>query len=406
MASVKRRSWTTAAGEHKEAWQLSYQDRQGRQRRKQFTTKRAADRERVRIENELQAGTHVPERDSLTVILNARDWLDAFEDLVKAGVRERITHKKYKGHVEVHLAHYDIAGIRLSQLTGPDCNAFARELVKALSPHMVKKVWGTFKKGLKHAIAEGRLTINPAAEIKLQFREDDDAEGLGQVSIPSKAGLRAILQAATRFDNTGRAEAFVRVSLFSGVRNCELRALGEKAVTLKGREPALRITASAKDDNSLGKTKSKSSRRTIPLGPATLLALKRWYLAKPKGDHQLVFPNGAGNVESYGNFYHRLWVPLLAAAQTVLEKDKAWDGRETLATWDAEREAWVAGFGLNTMRHAAASLFIEQGMSPKKLKERMGHSTIRLTFDLYGHLWPEPQADHRAASEIERRILE
>lgn len=40
------------------------------------------------------------------------------------------------------------------------------------------------------------------------------------------------------------------------------------------------------------------------------------------------------------------------------------------------------------LRHTCAALLIAQGAHPKEIQERMGHSTIRLTFDRYGHLFP------------------
>ena len=45
-------------------------------------------------------------------------------------------------------------------------------------------------------------------------------------------------------------------------------------------------------------------------------------------------------------------------------------------------------YGLHAFRHAAASLFIEEGWSPKRVQSVMGHSTIGVTFDTYGHLMP------------------
>jgi integrase len=38
-------------------------------------------------------------------------------------------------------------------------------------------------------------------------------------------------------------------------------------------------------------------------------------------------------------------------------------------------------YGMHSFRHAAASLFIEEGFSPKRVQDLMGHSTIQMTFD-------------------------
>jgi integrase len=61
-------------------------------------------------------------------------------------------------------------------------------------------------------------------------------------------------------------------------------------------------------------------------------------------------------------------------------------------------------FTFHSLRHAAASLFIEQGWSPKKVQTVMGHSTIQVTFDTYGHLWPNLEDDKAALAQIEARL--
>ncbi|WP_375775355.1 tyrosine-type recombinase/integrase [Bradyrhizobium sp. ma5] len=47
----------------------------------------------------------------------------------------------------------------------------------------------------------------------------------------------------------------------------------------------------------------------------------------------------------------------------------------------------MANYGIHALRHACASLWIERGMNPKRIQKLMGHSTIQLTFDRYGHLF-------------------
>ena len=44
---------------------------------------------------------------------------------------------------------------------------------------------------------------------------------------------------------------------------------------------------------------------------------------------------------------------------------------------------------IHDLRHTYASLLIAQGESPKYIQRQLGHASIRMTFDLYGHLMPE-----------------
>ncbi len=60
---------------------------------------------------------------------------------------------------------------------------------------------------------------------------------------------------------------------------------------------------------------------------------------------------------------------------------------------------------LSLLRHACASLLIERGWRPKKVRTILGHSSITVTYDLYGHLWTTPEDDADAMDEIEKRLI-
>jgi integrase len=68
-------------------------------------------------------------------------------------------------------------------------------------------------------------------------------------------------------------------------------------------------------------------------------------------------------------------------------------------------QAALACYGMHSFRHAAASLFIEQGFSPKRVQVLMGHSTIQTTFDTYGHLFPAPEDDKVAMRQLQARLV-
>jgi integrase len=91
-------------------------------------------------------------------------------------------------------------------------------------------------------------------------------------------------------------------------------------------------------------------------------------------------------VISNSNSYKRCWLPLMRALD-LIDGDGA--GR----------------FRFHDLRHVAASLFIEQGWTPKRVMTIMGHSSIQMTFDLYGHLWTTPEDDAKGMAEIEARLL-
>jgi integrase len=110
--------------------------------------------------------------------------------------------------------------------------------------------------------------------------------------------------------------------------------------------------------------------------------LREWRLQCPKGDQGLAFPNWMGKVESHSNLLERGLQPILKAA-----------GIET------------AEYGMHSLRHACASLWIENGYNPKQIQRLMGHSSIKVTFDVYGHLFSDAEADQRAAENVQAKLL-
>ena len=55
--------------------------------------------------------------------------------------------------------------------------------------------------------------------------------------------------------------------------------------------------------------------------------------------------------------------------------------------------------------HTAASLFIQHlKWSPKRIQTVMGHSSVRMTFDLYGHLFDDIEKDRADMATIEAAI--
>jgi integrase len=54
-----------------------------------------------------------------------------------------------------------------------------------------------------------------------------------------------------------------------------------------------------------------------------------------------------------------------------------------------DREGRARGLEIHELRHTAASLMIDQGADPKLIQSQLGHSSISITYDVYGHLFPD-----------------
>ncbi len=62
-------------------------------------------------------------------------------------------------------------------------------------------------------------------------------------------------------------------------------------------------------------------------------------------------------------------------------------------------------FGIHALRHAAASLFIEQGWNPKKIQTLLGHASINMTMDVYGHLFENAEEDVSMFEKLETDLM-
>jgi integrase len=137
----------------------------------------------------------------------------------------------------------------------------------------------------------------------------------------------------------------------------------------------------------IGSPKSKAGRRSIPIGNKLVKTLREWKLACPKSKLDLVFPNGEGNIEWHANIVKRWLLPPQIAAGVVVVTDKTdEDGKPIIAPKYP---------GLHTLRHFYASICINRredggyGLPPKVVQHRLGHSSIQVTLDVYGHLFPK-----------------
>lgn len=100
-------------------------------------------------------------------------------------------------------------------------------------------------------------------------------------------------------------------------------------------------------------------------------------------------------MQSNANLHHYCWGPLLRKLGIVTQVGTDEEGRPIV------RPALT----FHSLRHAAASLFIEQGWNAKKIQKVMGHSSITVTFDTYGHLWKDTQSDLDDMAKMEARLL-
>jgi integrase len=381
----------------KTVWLVDYRDGSGQRRAKQFATKRAASDWLDNAKGEIRAGTHVADSASITLKEAADLWIAAGQ----ADALERTTVRQREQHARLHIVPL-IGAVKLTQLTTPRIEAFKDELLEARSRAMSRAVLTSLKGILTLARRRGLIGHNPAEAVAIGKRRHEEE---GEVVIPSKDVIRdMVLNSAERFPlsrkvsgrwiaGQGRQERMVPVpwrallitAVFTGMRASELRGLRWPNVDLKA--GTIRVRERADRYQRLGPPKSAAGRRDIPLAPIVINTLKEWSLVCPRTDLELVFPSESGAVIGHTNLLRQGFHPLLQACG--------------LMTADATDPP----FPFHALRHAAASLFIEQGWSPKKVQTVMRHSSITVTYDIYGHLFPTPDDDQEAMAQLQARLL-
>ncbi len=206
-----------------------------------------------------------------------------------------------------------------------------------------------------------------------------------KASPPLKGELRSILEAAAKSDDL-KGRAIVELAIFSGMRASEIRGLAWPQVDLK--RGAISVEQRADAKGIIGAPKSSAGYRTIPIPGRVVSTLRAWKLACPSHPLNLVFPNAKGKVLSHGVMGKNHLKPIIVAAGVTKDDDNS-----------------LAKYTAHIFRHAAASLWIEQGMNPKRVQTLVGHGSIQVTFDTYGHLFEQAEQDASDANAIERAIF-
>jgi integrase len=369
--SVRKRVWTTKNGEHQEKWIADYFDSQGKRHIKTFTRLKDAEAHHDKVRVDVRAGVHTPESTSITVSEACADWLT----YVVGEGRERSTLTQYREHCELHIKPR-LGREKLSKLNQPRLERFRDDLLANMSRAMARKVLTSLKSILKDAKRRGNVAHNAALDVRIAPSSREHKLEVGR-DIPSREEIRALMDHAQ-----GRRRPMVMVAVFAGLRLSELRGLRWEDVDLK--RGALHVRQRTDKWGQVGLPKSSRGRRTIPLPPLVVNTLREWKLACPKSDAGFVFPTATGRVPYSANLSRDLAKLLVGAG---IKPKYGWHSlRHFYASWLINRKA-------------------EGGLElPIKVaQERLGHSSIVMTMDTYGHLFPS--SDDRTELDAASRTL-
>jgi integrase len=377
--SVRERTWTAPTGEIKTAWVVNYTDQNKKRRLKTFKKKKEADAYAAKAAVEVAAGIHTTA--TKTVAYAGERW---FKSCEKAEL-ERTTLIDYRGMLDRHIVL--IGATKLADLTVPKVREFEDELrEKGRSPAMVKKILVCLSGILSDAMDRGDAAQNVVHARRAHKKKGKNGHEARQKrrleigrDIPALAEIKSLLPHLESGRN--RERPLLLTAIFTGLRASELRGLRWEDVDLGKGE--LRVERRADRFRVIGPPKSSAGQRSVPMLPMVVDALREWKLACPPGE--LVFPGRRGQPIALQTIVHYHWHPAQVRAGVVTGKDKT-------------ARAKYSGF--HALRHFYASWCINRKadggleLPIKVVQGRLGHATIQMTADRYGHLFQ--RTDDRA----------
>lgn len=363
----------------KGVWLIRIQQRSLDGKRKSFSetfkgTKTEADKRLTKKLGELDNGTlNTNSKQTLSEYLDV--WL---ETIAKPRLHQR-TFGDYKDLMRLHVRD-SIGKIRLSDLKAIHIQKLYGELQteKKLAARRVRYVHSVLSSALKKAVELDILQRNVAKLVQLPKQTKKEMDVL------SEDECEMFLEAL----KGERLETMFSFALATGLRPEEYLALQWKDVdfdkqTANVRRAVIRLP---KSKWYFSEPKTKSSRRSLPL-PVTLVMELRKHRRKQNEErlklgaawqnHDLVFPSEVGTPSTHSN--------ITQVFKRVLKRAEL---RTTLRLYD--------------LRHSHATLLLKAGIHAKVVSERLGHSTIALTLDVYSHVLPSMQAE--AAAQLEAML--
>ncbi len=353
-------------------FRIKYRTAHGKQKWEGGFPSRAAARDRLNeVLTEINRGAYIePKR--VTFAEFAEKWLAS-----RMSIRGS-TLAAYRSIVRQHLVPF-LGSFWLSEIQLTVVQDLAVHLSNKVSTKTLHncvtllRVMLVGKKGLS-AIKQGYTRHDPTRGVDLPSRETR------AIVPPTKEEVWKLIEAARKVG--GRAHPMVFLAAFTGLRRGEILALEYRDIDWFGEEVCVQRAISkvpARDGVhkwawAVGPTKNKKSRRV----GASRVVMQLLAELKRRGDPEsFVFPGAKGKFIDPDYFDASIFAPVTKRAKLNIR--------------------------FHDLRHFFASMLIAQGESAKYVCDQMGHSSIQVTFDTYGHLFP--QAKKEASRRLEKAMF-
>jgi len=326
------------------------------------TSKRAAESVAEKIEAKITLGQFEikDERQRRPFEVYCRNWLDTYARAHCKASTVSIYETAFRLYLLPAFGQKDLSGITREEVK----NLTYDLLAKGKTRSTVKNVLAPIREMFNHAIEDGHVTFNPALRV-LHRSRTEEGEQKEKASFLTREELGVLLR--TGQEHFPDYYPFVSLLARTGLRLGEAVALQWGDLDVTGRFVEVRRTMVYRTLTLPKSGKARRvdlSRQLTDTLKALLLERKKETLKKGWGEvPPWVFTTETGNLLDPDNFRGRVWYKLLA-------------------------KAGLRHIRIHDLRHTFASLLIQNGESLAYVKEQMGHHSIKITVDTYGHLVP------------------
>ena len=332
-------------------------------------------RTRTEVRGKLKAAAEraeagAPVRDAKAAVST---WLAQWRATTLAASNRKATTKElYEILCKRHLEVEPFGAIPLDRLRPSDIDGLILALKdKGLADATVQRIFTVLRVALAGAVRDGLIARNPAASVKQPSVARKEARYL------SPAEVASLLRAA----KDSRYHCLLALIAATALRRGEAAALRWKDLDLSAGTLQVCGTLSRTGGKLVVTApKTAKSRRTLPLSPSVVTMLE----AHRK--RQAAERKRAGSV----------WVETDHVFTT--ESGTSVEPHNILrAVMVAAADAALADVGVHTLRHSAATTWLENGVHLKAVSELLGHASIAITADIYGHVSDETARGAMAA---------
>lgn len=364
MASIGK----TQAG----TWRVYFRDEAGKSQTKTFRLKSDAEMFRVEIAHDRLTGNS-PNMSlgRLTVHDFAQEWFRALT------VRPK-TRDGYREKYNIWVLPY-FGAIPVAKVYRSNIQSWAMSITEehGKSESTRDQAVNALRGVLNLAVERRAIKFNPAMNLGLpSFPPSKEMTFLKMDQIRRLAEAAEQVSPSRSLERRQMSRLVIETAAFTGMRAGELWAL-QYVDIIDGQIIVRRSVTSLSDSTlSVGLTKSSTMRR-VPMPEWLAEKIETW--GRDKESTSLVFPNSDGTYVRHSNFLNQVFYPARELAQ-------------------------LGATRFHDLRHTYASMLIGAGADPKIVQRRMGHSTISITFDVYGHVMPEK--DQGITEALGARYLE